>query len=168
MDNINFTSMTFNLHDFNRNGTPELIINGIYDDEVYDAVYFFRDGSARLLEFGNGVYIANFARGARAGIRGTPGSQPGLIAYVIGPIGMNMPTRILFWRFVIDGDMLVNDTRGTAYLHENEENDRFYIDDEAVAKEEFDLIFDVPERFDERLKMRSLYTENIEALFTYR
>ena len=164
MGNDELTSIAFNLHDFNRNGTPELIVNGLdSDDEIYDMVYFFRHGEVLPLEFGEGVYVAEFALAGRGGTYDTHGGRPGLVANVRGATSMNAPTRIFYRLFAIEDDMLVVYARGTGYYCHDDDS-RFYIDDEAVTMEEFDRVFGVQKSEHDRINMHQITEENIERI----
>jgi len=156
--------LTFLLHDFDMDGTPELIVAGEYAGELIDVAYTLANGEILRLEHGEGVSIIGYALGARMGVTATPDNAPGLITYSIGPSAGMFGTSVLYRRIVIDGHRLVIDAHGSYYvdigtLHElfdnfgyNEpdsdmldsaiqEHTHYYINNNAVSQEELIHMF---------------------------
>ena len=159
----------FLLYDFDKDGTPELIVIGILSDESCDAVYTFRNGKTLALEYEEDVFSADSVLYARGGVTAAPGDAPGLIDYYIGPSAGAFGTSTYFTRIVLDGDRLMIDARGSIYvdvktlneLFENfgrdtddyaslseaiQKHTHYYINDNAVTEEELYSTFVNEER----------------------
>lgn len=178
----------FLLYDFDKNGTPELIVVGEHDDSWIDVVYTFRYGSVFQLDYDDNVYIAGFALSLRFGVVAPHDNSPGLITYSIGPSAGAFGTSAQFSRIVIDNDKLVIDIHGIRYvdlymLHglfddfginhigDNElnnalkEHTHWYINNIAISSEEFYQMFTT----DGRLAPLRITEANIaDALFTHK
>ena len=157
----------FLLHDFDRDGMPELIVVGLYVDERYAAVYAFRDGEALALEYEDDVFTADSVLAARGRATAAPGNAPGLIDYNIGPGAGAFGTSTYYTWIVLDGDRLVINARGSrdvdvetlnklfddfgrsaddAALDEAiEKHTHYYINDNEVTKEELYSMFESEE-----------------------
>ena len=157
--------LSFFLHDFDMNGTPELLVVGEYNDKIVDAVYTFRGGKTLSLDYGEGVSIAEYALSARTGVTPTPDNVPGLITYAIGASAGAFGSSAWYNRIAIDGNRLVVDVHGRRYvdldaLHELfddfgrgsdiddvaldtaiEAHTHYYINDSAVSAEELRRMF---------------------------
>jgi len=153
--------MFFLLHDFDKDGTPELIIMGEYADNIYDAVYTFRDGEILSLEYGEGVEIAGFALAANGGVWATNDNAPGLITYLSG--ASSLWGRNLFAsRIIIYGDNLVVDVFGGKFVDVNAQGyTRWHINDNTVSEEEFDSEFGVVLDTNARLSPLRITESNI-------
>ena len=118
-------SINFILHDFDKNGIPELIVAGYtgFDEkpssegELIDAVYTFRDNEMLSLEYGESIInVGIYALAIRCGITSTPDNTPGVITYEIGPSAGTFGTSCYYNRIVIDGNKLVIDAHGAYYV----------------------------------------------------
>jgi hypothetical protein len=175
----------FLLHDFDMDGTPELIVAGNYDTEdngekEIDVVYAFRDGEVVELEYGEDLYIARFALAAKGGATITPDNTPGLITYFIGSGSMVGASR-WYQRIILDGDKLVLDAYGASEidlkaLYElfddlfyadtaalsaaTREHTHTHINDTPASKEELHRMFGE----EERLRFMEIHENNIRDL----
>ena len=102
----------FLLYDLDKDGTPELIVAGEYMDELYDAVYTYRDSEVLPLEYSEKIFTAHSVLYARGGLTSAPDNGLGLIDYFVGPSAGAFGTSAWYMRIVIDGNRLVIDTHG--------------------------------------------------------
>ena len=153
----------FLLHDIDESGVPELIVFR-NDEDVYTAVYTFRNGEAVSLEIAEDVMLGIHFRAARLGVF-VPPNNFGLIMSAIGPSAGVFGTSAWFSRVVIDENALIIDGRGTRYVDVDALNElfgghgrgdydddilkaaiaehtRWYIDDMVVSETEFLHVFE--------------------------
>ena len=185
------SQLFFLLHDLDGDSIPELIVAGMYDDEVYDAVFTFRDESVLSLDYGEDVPIADFILSARSGIMPSPDNSQGLINYVIGPSAGAFGTSWYYTKVVIEKNRLIVSDRGMSYIDVETLNGLFdnfgrdttdyealntaigkhthyYINDDFVSMDELYLMFGDAYENDEvrRLAPLSITESNIrDAVF---
>ena len=173
----------FVLYDFDKSGTPELIVMGEYDGDIYESVYSFRDGNVVSLTYDESVSIAGYALSARAGIYATLDSSLGLITYLIGPTAGLFGTSAWYTLVVIDEDMLLVSSHGNRYvdvdalhklfddfgwntddlaaLHTAIQQQTFcYLNDKIVTEDEFYRTFEMGEK----LLPSRISTSNIQEV----
>ena len=175
-------SMSFLLHDFDRDGIPELLVVGFYNDKIVDTVYTYKDGGILQLDYEEGLHIASFLLVSRARITTAPDNESGIIMYFVGPSVGVLGTSIEYERIGIDGHKLFIAAHGERYVDyaalidlvglygesasDNaalyatiEEHTFLYIDDNEVAQEELHRVFESGEH----LSLSHLSVENIHA-----
>jgi len=160
-------SMFFLLFDFDKNGTPEIIIVGGDAghgwDELIDVAYTYRDGEALSLEYGQDVEFAPALLAARSGYFEAPDNAGGLITYHAGATVGVFGTSVYYNRITLDGDRLIVDARGVRYVDINaldelyddhgrgdpavstsslKEHTYFFINDNTVSEDEFYRLFE--------------------------
>ena len=177
----------FLLYDFDKDLTPELIVAGKIKDEMFDAVYTYRDSKAQSLEYSEDVFTADSILYARGGVKAAPDNDPGLIDYYIGPSAGYFGTDIWYNRIVIDENKLVIDAYGKRYVDVNtlntlfdnfgrdtddntslvtviQEHTHYYINDKAVSEDELYRMFETKE--DDLLPLRITETNISKKLFS--
>ena len=158
------SDLYFLLFDFEGDGTPELIVAGIYMDDVYDAVYAFRGDRVYAIQYDKNVFSADTVLYARGGIMPPPNNAEGLIHYVIGPSAGSFGTSWYYTKIIVDGDNLAIGAHGKSYvdveaLHQLfdhfgrdetdgeamgsaiKDNTHYYINDDAVSMDELYSMF---------------------------
>jgi len=151
--------MFFLLHDFDQDGTPELIIAGEYENILYDKVYTFENGEVLRLEYGESVEVASFALSVNGAVWEPPNNAPGLVTYLSGT-SSRWGRNLFLSKIVIYENSLVIEAYGrrridVVALRDLTENSieytdadiqkhiHWYINDNAVSEEEFYRIFGV-------------------------
>jgi len=110
---------SFLLHDFDKDGAPELIIIGQNISSVGDLLetaYTFRDGVVQPLEYLTDEATAELLLGARTRITAAPGADPGLIIYEVGPGAGMYGCSVKYSRVILDGYRLVTDAHGEEFV----------------------------------------------------